>query len=109
MPGLHSQLGKRGKVPAFGDIDRNTTIGNLMTEYNLNEEKCVTITGPIAEEAAQNQYLDYGSDNETGRPEVEIDVERMMDLTKFRVAKTSYVAYGNEALLDYVLAFSLQI
>jgi hypothetical protein len=77
-------------------------IGGIMTEYE--EGKRVTITGPIADEVAKSS--NYGEDLDDKPEDVSederIDVDWVTDLTKLTVAKTSYVAYGNDAQLDFV-------
>src|ERR1700689_2987812 len=77
-------------------------IGGIMTEYE--EGKRIAITGPIADEVAKSS--NYGEDLDDKPEDVSederIDVDWVTDLTKLTVAKTSYVAYGNDAQLDFV-------
>jgi hypothetical protein len=92
----------------YSQMPVTMTIGSLMTEYQGG--KRVTISGPIAEGAERNQYLHYDWGDETDdRPEVEIDVDWVTDLTEFTVAKTPYAAYGNQATLEYVGLFRCKI
>ena len=77
-------------------------IGSIMTEYE--EGKRVAITGPIADEAAKSSY--YGQDLDDQFEDVSedehVDIDWVTDLTKLTVATTSYVAYGNDAQMDFV-------
>jgi len=77
-------------------------IGIIMTKYK--DGKQVAITGPIADEAAKSSY--YGDDLDDQSEDVSedenVDIDWVTDLTKLTVAKTPYVAYGNDAQLDFV-------
>jgi hypothetical protein len=55
----------------------------------------VRVTGPIAE-ALSRYACDYDTEED------HIDVDWVTDLTKFTVAETSAVTYGNEAQIDFV-------
>lgn len=78
------------------------TIGGIMKEYEGG--KGVTVTGPIGDKAAREaeryKYRLHDADEDTD--DERIDVDWVTDLTKFTVAKTSYIAYGNEAQMDFV-------
>ncbi|KIM74880.1 hypothetical protein PILCRDRAFT_692568, partial [Piloderma croceum F 1598] len=77
-------------------------IGGIMTEYE--EGKRVAITGPIADEAAKRSYYGHDLDNqpEDVSEDEHVDVDWVTDLTKLTVATTSYVAYGNDAQMDFM-------
>jgi hypothetical protein len=76
-------------------------IGQIMTAYEGG--KRVAITGPIADEAAKYGYQGYDSDDSDGEPKDEpMDIDWVTDLTKLTVAKTSYIAYGNEPSMGFV-------
>jgi|SRR5882762_87061 hypothetical protein len=78
--------------------DINIGIGEVMTEYEGGVR--VSITGSIADEVRGSGDEVYDSNDHSGGEH--IDVDWVTDLTKFTVAKTSYVAYGNEARMDFV-------
>ena len=80
------------------DCDIDTGIGEVSTQYEGG--KRVSITGSIADEARREGLEGYGS-NHHAKDEY-IDVDWVTDLTKFTVAKTSYITYGNEAHMDFV-------
>ena len=69
------------------------SIGGMMIQYDGG--KRVAITGPIADKAGYEGYVDESEDNY-------VDVDWVTDLTEFTVAETSYVAYGNEPQVDCV-------
>jgi len=80
-----------------GQIDV-MTIGEMMTQYDGG--KRVAIAGPIADKAAQS-YQGYSLDKAVDKSEDNyVDVDWVTDLTKFTVAETSYIAYGNEPQID---------
>jgi hypothetical protein len=80
------------------NCDINIGIGEVMTEYEGG--KRVSITGSIADEAQRASHEGYGSNYHS--EDKYIDVDWVTDLTKFTVAKTSYITYGNEAHMDFV-------
>jgi len=84
-------------------------IGGIMTEYE--EGKRVAITGPIADQAAKSSY--YGDDLDDQPEDVSedehVDVDWVTDLTKLTVARTPYVAYGNDAQMDFVSLPAYQV
>ena len=56
--------------------------------------KRVRVTGPIAEQVSRRAYKDPGLNG--AETDDHLDVDRVTDLTKFTVAETSAVTYGNE-------------
>jgi hypothetical protein len=61
--------------------------------------KRIRVTGPIAKKAKSKYAYEDPPDNDK---EDYIDVDWVTDLTKFAVAETSAVTYGNEAQIDFV-------
>lgn len=90
-----------------GSVDMS--IGVMMMDYEGG--KRVAITGPIADEAARHGYQDYDSDDsddiDEGDKDDRIDVDWVTDLTNLTVAKTPYIAYGNEPSMDFVSVIDL--
>jgi hypothetical protein len=84
-------------------------IGGIMTEYE--EGKRVAITGPIADEAAKSSYCGHDLDDqpEDVSEDEHVDVDWVTDLTKLTVARTPYVAYGNDAQMDFVSLPACQV
>jgi hypothetical protein len=77
------------------------TIGEMMTQDDGG--KRIAITGPIADKAGQYSYQGYSLDNAVYKSEDNyVDVDWVTDLTKFTVAETPYIAYGNEPQIDCV-------
>ena len=78
----------------IGDVG----MGEVMTEFEDGIR--VSITGSIADELRRTRREVYDSNHHT--EDRHIDVDWVTDLTKFTVAKTSYIAYGNEACMNFV-------
>jgi hypothetical protein len=78
--------------------DIHIGIGEVMTEFEGGVR--VSITGSVADEVRGSGHEVYDSNDHSGGKHIGVDW--VTDLTKFTVAKTSYVAYGNEARIDFV-------